>query len=162
MRISVLAAVCLAMGAAAAGAGAAGAAEPSVDERAGKWQISCYDDETAHYRDCYVARDALAVLVSSSGYELVIVGHGIELQPGSSMHVRVDGKPPMFWREDDLHADDIFSRAIKQFRAGTTVSLRWTERQSGKDIRAKISLIGFTKAYRRGKEILSDYELQVE
>jgi len=157
MRISVLAAVCLAMGAAAAGA-----AEPSVDERAGKWQISCYDNETGHYRDCYVARDALAVLVSSSGYELVIVGHGKALRPESAMHVHVDGNAPMFWREDDLHADDIFSLAIKQFRAGTTVSLKWTDGQSGQHIRAKISLIGFTKAYRRSKEIIADYDPQVE
>ncbi len=166
MRNSVVAVVSLAMGAVAAvtagAVGAVGAAEPSVDERAGKWQISCYDNDTDRYRDCYVARDALAVLVSSSGYELVIVGHGKELRPESAMHVHVDGNAPMFWREDDLHADDIFSLAVKQFKAGTTVSLKWTERQSGKIVRAKISLIGFTKAYRRGKEIIADYKPPVE
>ena len=164
MRNSVVAVVSLAMGAVAAVAAvnAAGAAEPSIDEQAGKWQISCYDNETDRYRDCYVARDALAVLVSSSGYELVIVGHGKALRPESSMHVHVDGNAPMFWREDDLHADDIFSLAIKQFKAGTTVSLKWTDGQSGKHIRAKVSLIGFTKAYRRSQEIIADYEPQVE
>ncbi len=164
MRFSVLAAVSLAMGAVAAVAAvnAAGAAEPSIDEQAGKWQISCYDNDTDRYRDCYVARDALAVLVSSSGYELVIVGHGKALRPESAMHVHVDGNAPMFWREDDLHADDIFSLAIKQFKAGTTVSLKWTDGQSGKHIRAKVSLIGFTKAYRRSQEIIADYEPQIE
>ncbi len=157
MRVSILAVVSLAIGAVSVDA-----AETSVDERSGKWQISCVDDETGRYRDCYVGRDALAVLVSSSGYELVIVGHRKELQPRSSMHVRVDGNAPMFWREDDLHADDIFSQAVKQFMAGMTVSLKWTERQSGKAVRAKISLIGFTKAYRRSKEIIADYDPQVE
>ena len=178
MRISGLAVVCLGMGAVAAVAAvtavtavtaataatavSVGAAEPSVDESAGKWQILCFDNETDRYRDCYVVRDALAVLVSGSGYELVIVGHGKELRPESSMHVHVDGNAPMFWREDDLHADDIFSVAIKQFKAGTTVSLKWTEKQSGKRVRAKVSLIGFTKAYRRSKEIIADYEPPVE
>ena len=163
MRNSVVAVVSLAMGAVAAvTAGAAGAAEPSIDERAGKWQILCFDNDAGRYRDCYVARDTLAVLVSSSGYELVIVGHGKALRPESSMHVHVDGNAPMFWREDDLHADDIFSLAIKQFKAGTTVSLKWTDGQSGKHIRAKVSLIGFTKAYRRSQEIIADYEPQVE
>ena len=164
MRNSVVAMVSLAMAAVAAVAAvnAAGAAEPSIDEQAGKWQISCYDNDTDRYRDCYVARDALAVLVSSSGSELVIVGHGKALRPESSMHVHVDGNAPMFWREDDLHADDIFSLAIKQFKAGTTVSLKWTDGQSGKHIRAKVSLIGFTKAYRRSQEIIADYEPQVE
>ncbi len=163
MRFSVFAVVSLAMGAVAAVAAvnAAGAAEPSIDEQAGKWQISCYDNDTDRYRDCYVARDALAVLVSSSGYELVIVGHGKVLRPESSMHVHVDGNAPMFWREDDLHADDIFSLAIKQFKAGTAVSLKWTDGQSGKHIRAKVSLIGFTKAYRRSQEIIADYEPQI-
>ena len=164
MRNSVFAVVSLAMGAVAAVAAvnAAGAAEPSIDEQAGKWQISCYDNEADRYRDCYIARDALAVLVSSSGYELVIVGHGKALRPESSMHVHVDGNAPMFWREDDLHADDIFSLAIKQFKAGTAVSLKWTDGQSGKHIRAKVSLIGFTKAYRRSQEIIADYEPQIE
>ncbi len=169
MRISVLAVVSLAVGAVAAlsavaavTAVTAGAAEPSIDERAGKWQILCFDNAAGRYRDCYVARDALAVLMSSSGYELVIVGHGRELRPESVMHVHVDGNGPMFWRENDLHADDIFSLAIKQFKAGTTVSLKWTEKQSGKRVRAKVSLIGFTKAYRRSKEIIADYEPPVE
>ena len=163
MRFSVFAVVSLAMGAVAAVAAgnAAGAAEPSVDERAGKWQILCFDNEADRYRDCYVARDTLAVLVSSSGYELVIVGHGKALRPESSMHVHVDGNAPMFWREDDLHADDIFSLAIKQFKAGTAVSLKWTDGQSGQHIRAKVSLIGFTKAYRRSQEIIADYEPRV-
>ena len=117
MRISVLAVVSLAVGAVAAlsavaavTAVTAGAAEPSIDERAGKWQILCFDNAAGRYRDCYVARDALAVLMSSSGYELVIVGHGRELRPESVMHIHVDGNGPMFWRENDLHADDIFSQ----------------------------------------------------
>ena len=56
MRVSILAVVSLAIGAVSVDA-----AETSVDERSGKWQISCFDDETGRYRDCYVGRDALAV-----------------------------------------------------------------------------------------------------
>jgi hypothetical protein len=160
MRVSFLATVCLAMGAVAAVA--ADTPRPSIDERAGKWQILCFDNDDGRYRDCYVVRDTLAVLMSSSGYELVIAGHGRDLRPESMMHVHVDGDAPLFWREDDLHADDIFTLAIKQFKAGTTVSLKWTENQSGKNVRAKISLIGFTKAYRRGQEIIAGYEPPVE
>ena len=156
MRVSIFGLVCFAIGVISASA-----AERTVDERSGEWQILCFGDEVSRHRDCYVIRDDLAVLVSGQGYELVIIGHGSELQPRSYMSVRVDDHPPIFWREHNLHADEAFVEAIKQFMAGNVASITWTGRQSHEDVDRRVPLVGFTKAYRRGKQIIADYEPQV-
>ena len=156
MRVSIFGLVCFAIGVISASA-----AEWTVDERSGEWQILCLDDEVSWHRDCYVIRDDLAVLMSGQGYKLVIIGHGSELQPGSYMFVRVDDNPPIFWQEHNLHADEAFAEAIKQFMAGNVASITWTRRQSREAVDRRVSLVGFTKAYRRGKQIIADYEPQV-
>lgn len=151
MRLRVLVAICLWMGSATALA-----AERSVEETVGDWQVLCFDEADGALRNCYVIRDELAVLVSSAGYEMVIIGHSALRQPGSDMTVRVDGRRPIRWAENNLHADGAFETAIRQFIAGTTAVIRWHDRQSEAEERREVSLIGFTKAYRRAQEIISD------
>ena len=152
MRILILGLCCLVVG-----AFTASAAERSVEEVLGDWQILCFDEEVAQYRDCYVIRDALAVLIGGAGYELVIVGHELERQTGTDMVVRVDRNQSILWREDDLHADEAFSKAIRQFMAGAKAAIEWTDGQSGERVGGVVSLIGFTKAYQRAKRRISDY-----
>ena len=155
MRVrSLVAAILLSM------AGAVSAAEKSVEETSGAWQILCFDDEPARYRSCYVMRGDLSVLVSSQEYQLVFVGSGSDRQPGSEVTVRVDGDPPIVWREDDFYADEAFTSAIKQFRAGRTAAFTWSRKDSGESVKGQVSLIGFTKAHRRAQEIVSAYEAE--
>lgn len=140
------------------GANAAAAQQRSVEETVGDWQVLCFDDEVAQYRSCYVIRGDLSVLVSSREYELVFVGNGADRKPGSDVSAQVDGKPPLRWREDDFYADDVFAEAIKQFRAGQKAKVTWTNKGTGEDVSNEVSLIGFTKAYRRAKELISEYK----
>ncbi len=153
MRILVLIAACFAI------AGVpAHAADKSIEESAGDWRISCYDDHITEYRDCYVIRDTLSVLVSGQGYEIVIVGFGYDRPPESEVVVRVDDNAPLRWRQEDLYADGTFSKAIRQFRAGQTAQLQFLEGPSETAVGAEISLIGFTKAYQRAKRLVRDYK----
>ena len=138
--------------------GAVNAAEKSVEETAGAWQILCFDDDAARYRSCYVMRGDLSVLISSQEYQLVFVGSGSDRQPGSEVTVRVDGDPPIVWREDDFYADEAFTSAVKQFRAGRTAAFTWSRKDTGESVKGQVSLIGFTRAYRRAQEIVSAYE----
>lgn len=156
MRVSILPACWLAI--AAFIAGPAGAGEQSIDEASGKWQILCFDDAVGEYRDCYVIRDELSVLISGRGYELVVVGHGTQRQTGSEMSVRVDGRAAITWREDDLYADEAFAEAVDQFLPGTKATIRWIDAASGAEERRDISLSGFTKAYRRANQLIENYE----
>ncbi len=153
MRILVLIAACFAI------AGVpANAADKSIEESSGDWRISCYEDDITEYRDCYVIRDTLSVLVSGQGYEIVIVGLGFERPPESEVVVRVDENAPLRWRQEDLYADGTFSKAIRQFRAGQTAQLQFLEGPSETEVGAEISLIGFTKAYQRAKRLVRDYK----
>ncbi len=153
MRVLILGLCCLVVG-----AFTASAAERSVEEVLGDWQILCFDEEVAPYRDCYVIRDALAVLIGGAGYELVIVGHELERQTGTDMVVRVDRNQPILWREDDLYADEAFSRTIQRFMAGAKAAIEWTDGQSGKRVGGVVSLTGFTRAYQRAKRRISDHQ----
>jgi hypothetical protein len=153
MRVrSLLAALLLAVTSTAYGA------EKSVEETSGDWQILCFDDEVARYRSCYVIRDDLSVLISSRDYQLVFVGSGSDRQPGSEVSIQVDGETPIAWREDDFYADDAFASAINQFRAGKIASFTWTHKDTGQNVRGDVSLIGFSKAYRRANEIVAEYD----
>lgn len=152
MRVRMVLSVCLLLA-----AGAAAAQERSVEETLGDWQVLCFDDEIAQYRSCYVIRDQLSVLVSSRNYELVFVGHGAERKPGSDVTAQIDDKEVLRWREDDFYADDSFSKAIQQFRAGQNARLSWTSKESDEEITEEVSLIGFTKAYRRANALLDEY-----
>ena len=139
------------------GVTAAVAQEKSVEETVGDWQVLCFDDEIAQYRSCYVIRGDLSVLVSSRDYELVFVGNGAERMPGSDVIAQVDGRQVLTWREDDFYADEVFAEAIRQFRAGQKAKVTWTNKDPGEDITDEVSLIGFTKAYRRADELVSEY-----
>ena len=152
MRLRMVWAVCLFLS-----VSAAAAQERSVEEAVGDWQVLCFDDDIAQYRSCYVIRDQLSVLVSSRDYELVFVGHGAERKPGSEVTARIDDKDVLRWREDDFYADDAFTEAIKQFRAGKKARLTWTNKTSGEEIAGEVSLIGFTKAYRRANSLIGEY-----
>jgi invasion protein IalB len=153
MRISVLIAACFAM------AGVpANAADKSIEESSGDWRISCFDDDFTEYRDCYVIRDSLSVLVSGMGYEIVIVGLGYDRPPESVVVVQVDDNAPLRWRQEDLYADGAFSKAIRQFRAGQTAQVRFLRGPSETEVGGEISLIGFTKAYQRAKQLVRDYK----
>lgn len=142
----------------AVGAGAAVAQERSVEETVGDWQVLCFDDEIALYRSCYVIRDDLSVLVSSRDYELVFVGNGAERKPGSQVSAQIDGKQILQWREDDFYADEVFADAIRQFKAGQKARVTWTNKESGADVSGEVSLIGFTKAYRRANALVEEYK----
>lgn len=142
----------------AVGAGAAVAQERSVEETVGDWQVLCFDDEIALYRSCYVIRDDLSVLVSSRDYELVFVGDGAERKPGSQVSAQIDGKQILQWREDDFYADEVFADAIRQFKAGQKARVTWTNKESGADVSGEVSLIGFTKAYRRAIALVEEYK----
>ena len=139
------------------GVSAAGAQERSVEETVGDWQLLCFDDDIAQYRSCYVIRDQLSVLVSSRNYELVFVGHGAERKPGSEVTARVDDKPALAWKEDDFYADEAFSSAIREFRAGRAAHLTWTSKESEGPVSSEVSLIGFTKAYQRANALVEEY-----
>lgn len=152
MRVRIVLAVCLFLG-----VSAAAAQERSVEETLGDWQLLCFDDEIAQYRSCYVIRDVLSVLVSSRDYKLVFVGHGAERKPGSEVSAQIDNKETLRWREDDFYADDVFADAIRQFRAGQKARLTWMSKDSGERVSAEVSLIGFTKAYRRANALISEY-----
>ncbi|MFQ5574747.1 MAG: invasion associated locus B family protein [Terriglobia bacterium] len=153
MRLSVLIAACFAI------AGVpANAADKSIEESSGDWRISCFDDNFTGYRDCYVIRDSLSVLVSGMGYEIVIVGLGYDRPPESEAIVQVDENAPLRWRQEDLYADGTFSKAIRQFRAGQTAQLQFLQGPSETQVGAEISLIGFTKAYQRAKRLVRDYK----
>ncbi len=152
MRVRIALAVCLFLG-----VSAAAAQERSVEETLGDWQLLCFDDEIAQYRSCYVIRDVLSVLVSSRDYKLVFVGHGAERKPGSEVSAQVDNKATLRWREDDFYADDAFADAIRQFRAGQKARLTWMSKDSGEQVSGEVSLIGFTKAYRRANALISEY-----
>ena len=143
---------------AALAAGPAGASERSIEEALGKWQILCFDDAVGQYRDCYVSRDQLAVLISGRGYELVIVGHGTKREAGSQMSVRVDGRAPIVWREDDLYADEAFTAAVNQFLPGNKALIKWTDGGSGEARSQDVPLSGFTKAYQRAYKLIENYE----
>ncbi len=153
MRISVLIAACFAIAAVPANA-----ADRSIEESSGDWRISCFDDDFTEYRDCYVIRDTLSVLVSGMGYEIVIVGLGYDRPPESEVVVQVDENAPLRWRQEDLYADSTFSKAIRQFRAGQTAQLQFLEGPLETKVGAEISLIGFTKAYQRAKRLVRDYK----
>jgi invasion protein IalB len=153
MRISVLIAACLAIAAVPANA-----AEKSIEESSGDWQISCYDDDFTNYRDCYVIKDSLSVLVSGQGYEIVIVGLGYDRPPESEAIVQVDDNAPLRWRQEDLYADGTFSKVIRQFRAGQAAQIRFLQGPSESQVGAEISLIGFTKAYQRARRLVRDYK----
>ncbi len=155
MHVRFILAVCLFFA-----AGAAAAQERSIEETLGDWQILCFDDEIAQYRSCYVIRGDLSVLVSSRDYELVFIGNGAERKPGSEVSAQIDGKATLSWREDDFYADDVFADAIRQFRAGQKARLTWTNKDSGEDVSGEVSLVGFTKAYRRANALISDYKPQ--
>lgn len=155
MHVRFILAVCLFFA-----AGAAAAQERSIEETLGDWQILCFDDEIAQYRSCYVIRGDLSVLVSSRDYELVFIGNGAERKPGSEVSAQIDGKAALSWREDDFYADDVFADAIRQFRAGQKARLTWTNKDSGEDVSGEVSLVGFTKAYRRANALISDYKPQ--
>jgi hypothetical protein len=152
MRARIILAVCLFLG-----VSAAAAQERSVEETSGDWQLLCFDDDIAQYRSCYVIRGDLSVLVSSRDYELVFVGNGAERKPGSEVSAQVDNKEILRWREDDFYADDAFTGAIRQFRAGQKARLTWMSKDSGEKIIGDVSLIGFTKAYRRATALISEY-----
>ena len=152
MRLRMVWAVCLGLG-----VSAAAAQERSVEESLGDWQVLCFDDDIAQYRSCYVIRDQLSVLVSSRDYELVFVGHGAEREPGSEVTAQIDNKEVLRWREDDFYADDTFKEAIKQFRAGQNARLTWTNKTSGEEVAGEVSLIGFTRAYRRANALIEEY-----
>ena len=152
MRARIILAVCLFLG-----VSAAAAQERSVEETLGDWQLLCFDDDIAQYRSCYVIRDVLSVLVSSRDYKLVFVGHGAERKPGSEVSAQVDNKETLRWREDDFYADDVFADAIRQFIAGQKARLTWMSKDSGEPVSAEVSLIGFTKAYRRANALISEY-----
>ncbi len=137
---------------------AAAAQERSVEESVGDWQVLCFDDQVAQYRSCYVIRGDLSVLVSSRDYELVFVGNGAERKPGSDVTVRVDGKAALTWREDDFYADEVFSDAIRQFRAGQKVKVSWANKESDQEVTSDVSLLGFTKAYKRAEALISEYQ----
>ncbi len=137
--------------------GTATAAEKSIEESSGDWQIVCFDDEVAQYRSCYVIREDLSVLISSRDYRLVFVGSGSDREPGSEVTVQVDGKQPIVWREDDFYADDAFGAAIQQFRAGKIASIAWSHKDTGQNVQDDVSLIGFSRAYRRANEIVTEY-----
>ncbi len=153
MRISVLIAACVMIAAVPANA-----ADRSIEESLGDWRISCFDDDFTEYRDCYVIRDTLSVLVSGMGYEIVIVGLGYDRPPESMVVVQVDDNAPLRWRQEDLYADGTFSKAIRQFRAGQMAQLRFLQGPSETEVGAEISLIGFTKAYQRAKRLVRDYK----
>jgi hypothetical protein len=153
MRILVLIAACFAIAAVPATA-----ADKSIEESSGDWRISCFDDDFTGYRDCYVIRDSLSVLVSGQGYEIVIVGLGYDRPPESVVVVQVDDNVPLRWRQEDLYADGTFSKAIRQFRAGQTAQLRFLQGPSETEVGAEISLNGFTKAYQRAKRLVRDYK----
>lgn len=136
---------------------AAAAQERSVEENLGDWQVLCFDDDIAQYRSCYVIRDQLSVLVSSRDYELVFIGHGAERKPGSEVAAQIDGKEILRWREDDFYADDAFTAAIRQFRAGQKARLSWTNKASDEEVASEVSLIGFTKAYQRANALIEEY-----
>ena len=152
MRISVLIAACVMIAAVPANA-----ADRSIEESLGDWRISCFDDDFTEYRDCYVIRDTLSVLVSGMGYEIVIVGLGYDRPPESMVVVQVDDNAPLRWRQEDLYADGTFSKAIRQFRAGQMAQLRFLQGPSETEVGAEISLIGFTEAYQRAKRLVRDY-----
>jgi invasion protein IalB len=135
----------------------ANAADRSIEESLGDWRISCFDDDFTEYRDCYVIRDTLSVLVSGMGYEIVIVGLGYDRPPESMVVVQVDDNAPLRWRQEDLYADGTFSKAIRQFRAGQMAQLRFLQGPSETEVGAEISLIGFTEAYQRAKRLVRDY-----
>lgn len=156
MRVPILPGLGLALAVFLVGAAKAG--EQSIDETLGPWQILCFDDAVGQYRDCYVIRDELSVLISGRNYELVIVGHGTQRQPGSEMSVRVDGRAPITWREDDLYADEAFAAAVDQFLPGNRATIRWVDAASGAEERRDLSLSGFTKAYRRAHRLIENYE----
>jgi len=96
-------------------------------------------------------------LVSSRDYELVFVGNGAERKPGSEVSAQIDNKEILRWREDDFYADDAFADAIRQFRAGQKARLTWMNKDSGEKISGDVSLIGFTKAYRRANALITEY-----
>lgn len=152
MRLRLVWVVCLILG-----VSAAAAQERSVEESLGDWQVLCFDDDIAQYRSCYVIRDELSVLVSSRNYELVFVGHGAERKPGSEVTAQIDDKQVLRWREDDFYADDTFTAAIRQFRAGQNARLTWTSQASGEEVAGEVSLLGFTKAYQRANALISEY-----
>jgi len=152
MHIRMVLAACLFLG-----ASAAAAQERSVEETVGDWQLLCFDDDIAQYRSCYVIRDELSVLVSSRDYKLVFVGHGAERKPGSEVSAQIDNKAILRWREDDFYADDAFSDAIRQFRAGQKARLTWINKETGEPVSGDVSLIGFTKAYGRANALISEY-----
>jgi hypothetical protein len=153
MHVRIIFAVCLLFG-----VNAAAAQERSVEESVGDWQVLCFDDEVAQYRSCYVIRGDLSVLVSSRDYELVFVGDGAKRSPGSEVSAQVDGKETLNWREDDFYADEVFASAIRQFRAGQKVKLTWTNKDPGEEVTSEVSLLGFTKAYRRANALISEYQ----
>ena len=153
MRLRFSLIICLILG-----GNAAVAQERSVEETVGDWQLLCFDDDIAQYRSCYVIRDALSVLVSSRDYELVFVGSGAERKAGSEVTAQVDDKAALSWREDDFYADDVFGDAIKQFREGRKAQLTWTSKESDETVSGEVSLIGFTRAYRRANTLISEYK----
>jgi hypothetical protein len=137
---------------------AAAAQERSIEETVDDWQVLCFDDEVAQYRSCYVIRGDLSVLVSSRDYELVFVGNGAERKPGSDVTAQVDGKKALTWREDDFYADEVFADAIRQFRGGQKAKVNWTNKETDQEVTSEVSLIGFTKAYKRANTLISEYK----
>jgi invasion protein IalB len=127
---------------------AAVAQERSIEETVGDWQVLCFDDEVAQYRSCYVIRGDL----------LVFVGNGAERKPGSDVTAQVDGKKVLTWQEDNFYADDIFAEAIKEFRAGQKVKVSWDNKETDQKVTSEVSLIGFTKAYKRANTLISEYK----
>jgi invasion protein IalB len=97
-------------------------------------------------------------LVSSRDYELVFVGNGAERKPGSDVTAQVDGKKVLTWQEDNFYADDIFAEAIKEFRAGQKVKVSWDNKETDQKVTSEVSLIGFTKAYKRANTLISEYK----
>lgn len=137
---------------------AAAAQERSIEETVGDWQVLCFDDEVAQYRSCYVIRGDLSVLVSSRDYELVFVGNNADRKTGSDVTAQVDGKKALTWQEDDFYADEVFAEAIREFRAGQKAKVSWVNKETDQEVTSEVSLIGFTKAYKRANTLISDYK----
>ena len=129
-------------------------AASEIDETYGAWRVRCSDDRIYDLRTCVIHSSTITVGIASKGIEMVTVGRNT--YPGSEVVVRVDENPPIDLSEDISF--ETYSEVIEQLKAGDLVLTRHTEWPSQTLVNGRVSLIGFTKAHDRAKELVADYK----
>lgn len=119
--------------------------EPRAGERVDNWRVSCDKDVIDDSKTCYLSRgDALFVIMRGGGDVLVSVGTSND--PGSSIAIRVDGKPAYLAAEKTGFTGVKAIEVIEAIRNGKSVVTRYSKFPGGGKVDTFFDTYGFAEA----------------